>query len=51
MSKAECREFLIKAVNLAMYNDGYSGGCVRLVDITKHDNQKEYIPNTELKYK
>lgn len=48
MSRAECKEFVKKAVSLAMYRDGGSGGCVRLCDINEEGVTKEFVPHEEL---
>ena len=42
MSKAEIKEFLKSAVSLACYRDGSSGGCIRLMDITKEKVEREF---------
>lgn len=44
MSKAEVTEFLKTAIQLGCYRDGSSGGCVRLLNITKEGVQREFIP-------
>ncbi|CAG9464682.1 unnamed protein product [Pedinophyceae sp. YPF-701] len=44
MSRGECREFVIRAVAHAMARDGSSGGCIRLVTVTKDGPEKEFIP-------
>ena len=43
MSKAEIKEFLKSCVSLACYRDGSSGGCIRILDITKEGTKKEFI--------
>ena len=48
MSRAECKEFVKKAVSLAMYRDGGSGGCVRLADVNAEGVTKEFFPHEEL---
>jgi 20S proteasome subunit beta 1 len=51
MSFAEAREFVIRSVSLAMFRDGSSGGVVRLMNVTKDANTREFIPHSELPYK
>lgn len=43
MSKADCTDFLKSCVQLAVYRDGSSGGCIRLVSITKDKIEKDFI--------
>ena len=47
-TKAEAERFLLAAVSLAIYRDSSSGGCIRLMDITKDGTQRKYIPNGDL---
>merc|ERR1719263_151957 len=44
MSKAEVKDFLKSCISLACYRDGSSGGCCRLLDITKDGIQREFHP-------
>ncbi len=48
MSRGECKEFVKKAVSLAMFRDGSSGGCVRLADINAEGVTKEFFPFEKL---
>jgi 20S proteasome subunit beta 1 len=50
MSRQDAREFIKKAVTLAMYRDNSSGGIIRLIDITKSGYTREYISNNELEF-
>lgn len=43
MSKAECKQFCIKAVALAMNRDGSSGGVIRLACIDKEGVEREVV--------
>jgi 20S proteasome alpha/beta subunit len=43
MSKAEVTEFAKSCIQLAAYRDGSSGGCMRLVDITKDKVTKQFF--------
>ena len=47
-TKAELKEFVKHAISLAMFRDGSSGGCVRIVDINKDGVHKEYFPHEDL---
>lgn len=44
MTREECMEFCRRAVSHAMFRDGSSGGCIRLVIIDKDGVQHEYVP-------
>ena len=44
MPKAAAKEFLKSCISLACYRDGSSGGCIRLVDITKDKVEREFHP-------
>ena len=44
MSNAEVKEFLKSCISLACYRDGSSGGCIRLLDITKEKVEREFHP-------
>jgi len=61
MSYQECREFVVEgtdwflvvvklyiAVSLAMARDGSSGGCVRMVNITKDKEEREFVEYNKL---
>ena len=50
MTKQEAKEFLKKAVTLAMYRDNYSGGTIRMLDITKDGYTREYIPFDKIQF-
>jgi 20S proteasome subunit beta 1 len=50
MSKQDAKEFIKKAVTLAMYRDNSSGGVIRLIDITKTGYNREYISYNELEF-
>jgi 20S proteasome subunit beta 1 len=43
MTKAEVKEFLKSCISLACYRDASSGGCMRLLDITKDKVEREYL--------
>ena len=47
-TKAEVKEFIKHAISLAMYRDGSSGGCVRIVDINRDGVEKEFFPHEHL---
>lgn len=51
MTKAECREFVIRGLSHAMARDGSSGGVIRLVTIDKDGTTKEMIPGDQLPVK
>ncbi|KRX04132.1 hypothetical protein PPERSA_08347 [Pseudocohnilembus persalinus] len=51
MSHQEARELAIKAVSHAKKRDGSSGGCVRLVNITKDSVDREFFDYNGLKIK
>ena len=51
MTKKECKDFIVSAISLAMYNDSSSGGIIRLVDITKDEVKREYISHENLPIK
>lgn len=44
----ECRDYVVKAVTLAIGRDGSSGGCVRTVVVTKDSVKRDFVPNTQL---
>ena len=48
--KQDAKEFIKKAVTLAMYRDNSSGGVIRLIDITKTGYNREYISYNELEF-
>ena len=50
MTKQEAKEFLKKAVTLAMYRDNSSGGTIRMLDITKDGYTREYIPFDKIQF-
>jgi len=41
-SKAQCTEFLKTCISLACYRDGSSGGCIRMIDITKDGIERTF---------
>ena len=43
MSKAEIVDFGKSCIQLAIYRDGSSGGCIRMVDITKDKITREFF--------
>jgi 20S proteasome subunit beta 1 len=51
MTRDEAREFIQNAIALACYNDGSSGGCIRMITITEAAIQREFIPYTDFKKK
>jgi len=48
MNRAQCEEFVIKAVTLAIARDGSSGGCVRIGTITKDGIERRVVLGNEL---
>lgn len=42
MSRAAVKEFLKQCIALAVYRDGSSGGCCRLLDITEEKIEREF---------
>ena len=50
MTKQEAKDFLRNAVALAMYRDNYSGGTIRMLDITKDSVTRDYIPFDQIKF-
>lgn len=48
MDKNECLRFVTKAVALAMFRDGSSGGCIRLAVITKDGVERKVITGDEV---
>ena len=44
MSRAAIKEFLEQCIALAVYRDGSSGGCIRLLDITEEKVEREFRP-------
>ena len=49
MSKAEAIDFLKSCIALACYRDGSSGGCIRLMDITKDGCTRHFVPYQNFK--
>lgn len=47
----EAKEFLAKAISYAAYRDSSSGGCIRMVNITKEEVIRSFIPYTDFKKK
>lgn len=48
MTEAQCRDFVTRAVSLAMGRDGSSGGCIRLAIIDKAGVRREFVPNNKV---
>ena len=48
MSKQECRDFIVKALSLAMHRDNSSGGIIRLVDINRDGYQRDVIRHDDV---
>jgi 20S proteasome alpha/beta subunit len=51
MSREEAKEFIKSCVALACYRDSSSGGCIRILDITKDRVERDYVPYGEFKIK
>ena len=49
MTKAECKEFIKSCIALACYRDSSSGGCIRLLDLTKEKIERDYVSYPEFK--
>jgi 20S proteasome subunit beta 1 len=47
----EAKDFIEKAITLAAYQDSSSGGCIRMINITKEAVTREFIPYTDFKKK
>ena len=47
MSRQKIKDFLKSAISLACYRDSSSGGCIRLLDITKDKVSREFFPYSE----
>jgi 20S proteasome subunit beta 1 len=47
MTAEEGSAFCIRAVSHAFHRDGSSGGCVRMVTVTKEGYKEEFVPHTE----
>ena len=43
MSQQEAKEFVVKALSLAINRDGSSGGVIRLTTVTKDEVQREWV--------
>ena len=50
-TKYEAKEFIKSCIALAVYRDTSSGGCIRLLDITKDSIEREYVPYDDFKIK
>ena len=50
MTKQEAKDFIKKAVSLAMFRDNSSGGVIRILDITKDGFNKEYFPFDQIEF-
>ena len=44
MTKVAAKEFLKNCISLAVFRDGSSGGCMRILDITKDKVEREFLP-------
>ena len=51
MSRDKIKEFMKSAISLACYRDGSSGGCIRLLDITKDKVTREFHPYSQFAIK
>ena len=51
MTREELVAFIQKGVELAIFRDSSSGGCIRMVDITKDKVTKSYISYDDFKFK
>jgi len=51
MNKEEATEFLKSAIALACYRDSSSGGCIRLLDITKDKTERGFVSYHDFKIK
>jgi 20S proteasome subunit beta 1 len=47
-SKAKCVEFLKTCISLACYRDGSSGGCIRMIDITKDGTERTFTQYSDM---
>ena len=47
-SKAQCIEFLKTCISLACYRDGSSGGCVRMINITKDGIERTFTQYSDM---
>ena len=50
MTKAQCEEFVVKALSHAMARDGSSGGVIRTVDICEAGIEKKMLPGNKLPF-
>ena len=50
-TRSQVKEFLKSAISLACYRDGSSGGCIRLLDITKDSVTREFHPYSQFAIK
>ena len=48
MTREECRDFVVRAVSLAISRDGSSGGCIRTCVIDKDGVQKSFVPGSDV---
>ena len=48
MTKAQCTEFLKTCISLACYRDGSSGGCIRMIDITKDGIERTFTQYSDM---
>lgn len=51
MELNEAMEFIKSAISLACYRDGSSGGCIRMINITKDKVERHYFPYQDFKIK
>ena len=50
MTRQEAKEFLKNCVTLAIYRDNASGGCIRMLDITKDGFTRDFIPFDKIEF-
>jgi len=48
MSAEQCEDFVRRAVGHALARDGFSGGCIRTVTITKDGVKRSFTPNDKV---
>jgi len=51
MTLEEAKAFVTNAISLAMSRDNASGGCIRMVNITKDKFTREFIPYNNIPFK
>ncbi len=50
MTKAQCEEFVVKALSHAMARDGSSGGVIRIATVDKSGVERKFVPGDKLPY-